>query len=113
MLLDREGEGTDIRRRGACPGAAYQWPPGKVAAALVFDHLWLGILGPGLAPAAVGAAAVAAGAVCGIKQFVVAAKDLDFTVRPTTTAAGVVGKTRNRNRPTKTIFIASPIYFAV
>lgn len=61
VLLDREGEGTDIRRRGACPGAPYQWPPGKVAGALASTSFGLA-LGPGLAPAAAGAAAAAAAA---------------------------------------------------
>lgn len=58
VLLDREGEGTDIKRRGACPGAPYQWPPGKVAGALASTSFGLA-LGPGLAPAAAGAAAAA------------------------------------------------------
>jgi hypothetical protein len=61
ILLDREGQGTDIRRRGACPGAPYQWPPGKVAGALASTSFGLA-LGPGLAPAAAGAAAAAAAA---------------------------------------------------
>jgi hypothetical protein len=61
VLLDREGQGTDIRRRGACPGAPYQWPPGKVAGALASTSFGLA-LGPGLAPLAAGAAAVAGAA---------------------------------------------------
>ena len=61
VLLDREGEGTDIRR-GACPGAPYQWPPGKVAAALSSTTFGLASLGSGLLPAAAGAAAAAAAA---------------------------------------------------
>ncbi len=61
VTLDQEGEGTDIRR--GCPGAPYQWPPGKVAAALSSTSFGLASLG-GLAPAAA-AAAGAAGAFAG------------------------------------------------
>ena len=60
VTLDRAGEGTDIRR-GACPGAPYQWPPGQVASALASTSFGLA-LGPGLAPVAAAAAGVAGAA---------------------------------------------------
>ena len=61
MTLDRAGEGTDIAL-GGCPGTPYQWPPGKVAAALSSTTFGLAALGSGLAPAAAGAAGAAAAA---------------------------------------------------
>ena len=54
VTLDQQGEGTDIRR--GCPGAPYQWPPGKVAAALSSTTFGLASLGSGLLPAAAAAA---------------------------------------------------------
>ena len=60
VTLDRAGEGTDIRR-GACPGAPYQWPPGQVASALASTSFGLA-LGPGLAPFAAAGAGVAGAA---------------------------------------------------
>ena len=58
VTLDKAGEGTDIKR-DRCPGAAYQWPPGKVAAALSSTSFGLAALGSGLLPAAAAAAGVA------------------------------------------------------
>ena len=84
VLLDREGEGTDIRKRGACPGTPYQWPPGKVAGALASTSFGLA-LGPGLAPAAAGAAAAAAaGAVSSAND----PKVKDFTDPPDDNGGG-------------------------
>ena len=57
VTLDEAGEGTDIDRRRGCPGAAYQWPPGKVTAALSLTGF-----GFALGPAIPAAAAVAVGA---------------------------------------------------
>ena len=62
VTLNRAEWGTDIK--DGCPGAAYQWPPGKVAAALSSTTFGLASLGSGLVPAAAGAA-VAAGAFVG------------------------------------------------
>ena len=61
VILDKPGEGTDIRR-GACPGLPYMWPPGQVAAALSTTSFGLA-LAPGLGLGVT--AAAAAGAVGG------------------------------------------------
>lgn len=60
VTLDKAGEGTDIK--GGCPGAPYQWPPGKVAAVLSSTSFGLASLGTGLLPAAAAAAGVAGAA---------------------------------------------------
>jgi len=61
VTLDKAGEGTDIKR-GRCPGAPYQWPAGKVTAALSATSFGLAALGSGLAPVAAAAAGVAGAA---------------------------------------------------
>jgi hypothetical protein len=58
VTLNRPGWGTDISPEG-CPGDPYQWPPGKVAAALSSTTFGLALLGPSsLIPAAAAAGVV-------------------------------------------------------